>query len=134
MCIKIKLTGGKNMKKSSFVAMILGVISGIFIAIGMCMALLPEWNAFTPGVVLECVGLVSALITVFVWRKMTNKAPIKLSKKTILTVLLGIVGALTLGVGMSVVMVWSQIIWGIIVGLAGILLLLCLIPICKGLK
>jgi len=134
MCIKIKLTGGKNMKKSSFVAMILGVISGIFIAIGMCMALLPEWNAFTPGVVLGCVGLLSALITVFVWRKMTNKAPIKLSKKTILTVLLGIVGALTLGVGMSVVMVWSQIIWGIIVGLAGILLLLCLIPICKGLK
>ena len=114
--------------------MILGVISGIFIAIGMCMALLPEWNAFTPGVVLGCVGLVSALITVFVWRKMTNKAPIKLSKKTILTVLLGIVGALTLGAGMSVVMVWSQIIWGIIVGLAGILLLLCLIPICKGLK
>lgn len=122
------------MKKSSFVAMILGVISGIFIAIGMCMALLPEWNAFTPGVVLGCVGLVSALITVFVWRKMTNKAPIRLNKKTILTVLLGIVGALTLGVGMSVVMVWSQIIWGIIVGLAGILLLLCLIPICKGLK
>ena len=122
------------MKKSSFVAMILGVISGIFLAIGMCMALLPEWNAFTPGVVLGCVGLLFALITVIVWRKMTNKAPIKLSGKTILTVLLGIVGALALGVGMCLVMVWSQIVWGIIVGLVGIILLLCLIPICKGLK
>jgi len=126
--------GGFLMKKSSFVAMILDVISGIFLAIGMCMALLPEWNAFTPGVVLGCVGLLFALITVIVWRKMTNKAPIKLSGKTILTVLLGIVGALALGVGMCLVMVWSQIVWGIIVGLVGIILLLCLIPICKGLK
>jgi len=122
------------MKKSSFVGMILGVISGIFIAIGMCMALLPEWNAFAPGVVLGCVGLLFALITVIVWRKMTNKAPIKITGKTILTVLLGIVGALAFGVGMCLVMVWSQIIWGIIVGLVGIILLLCLIPICKGLK
>lgn len=122
------------MKKSSFVAMILGVISTMFLGIGMCMALLPEWDAFTPGVVLGCVGIVFALITVFVWRKMTNKAPIKLSGKTVLTIILGIVGALALGVGMCLVMVWSQFIWGILVGIVGIILLLCLIPICKGLK
>ena len=34
------------MKKSSFVAMILGTIGGILFALGMCMALIPEWNAF----------------------------------------------------------------------------------------
>lgn len=37
------------MKKSSFVAMILGTIGGILFALGMCMALIPEWNAFLPG-------------------------------------------------------------------------------------
>lgn len=40
------------MKKSSFVAMIMGTIGGIFFALGMCMALIPEWNAFQPGVVM----------------------------------------------------------------------------------
>ncbi len=31
------------MKKSSFVALVLGTVSGMLFAIGMCMALLPEW-------------------------------------------------------------------------------------------
>lgn len=30
------------MKKSNFAALILGVIGGVFFALGMCMALLPE--------------------------------------------------------------------------------------------
>ena len=38
------------MKKSSFVAMILGTSGGILVALGMCMALIPEWNAFKPGI------------------------------------------------------------------------------------
>ena len=122
------------MKKSNFVAMILGTIGGIFGAIGMCMCLLPEWNAFRPGVVVGCIGLVILLLTVIVWRKMENKAPIRLTGKTILSVLIGIVGALLLGVGMCLVMVWSHLIPGIIVGLAGIILLLMLIPLIKGLK
>lgn len=122
------------MKKSSFVAMILGVISVMFLGIGMCMALLPEWNAFKPGVVVGCIGLVFTLITTIVYRKMENKAPIKFSAKTVLTVLLGIVGALLLGVGMCFTMVWSRLVVGIVIGVAGIILLLCLIPICKGIK
>lgn len=35
------------MKKSNFVALVLGTISGVFFALGMCMALLPEWNMRT---------------------------------------------------------------------------------------
>ena len=50
------------------------------------------------------------------------------------TVLLGIVGALTLGIGMCLTMVWSNMIIGIIVGIVGVILLLCLIPLTKGLK
>jgi len=122
------------MKKSNFVAMILGTIGGIFGAIGMCMCLLPEWNAFKPGVVMGVIGLVVLLITVGVWRKMENKAPIRLTGKTILSVLLGIVGSLLLGVGMCLVMVWSNLVFGIILGLVGILMLLMLIPLIKGLK
>ena len=58
------------MKKSSFAAMVLGTVSGILFALGMCMALIPEWGAFTPGIVFGCIGLLMALITLLVWRKM----------------------------------------------------------------
>lgn len=61
------------MKKSSFVAMILGTIGGILFALGMCMALIPEWNAFRPGVIMGMAGAVVLLIMVPVWRKMENK-------------------------------------------------------------
>ena len=122
------------MKKSNFVAMILGTIGGILFALGMCMALIPEWNAFNQGVVLGVIGAMVLLIMVLVWRKMENKSPVKLSGKMIGTVLLGIVGALVLGVGMCLTMVWNNMIIGIAVGIVGIILLLCLIPLTKGLK
>lgn len=122
------------MKKSSFAAMILGTISGVFFALGMCMALLPQWNVFQPGVIFGCVGLLLALVTVGVWRRMEHKAPIKITGKVVGTALLSVAGALALGVGMCLSMVWSNLILGIVVGLLGILLLLCLIPFCKGLR
>lgn len=122
------------MKKSTFVAMILGTIGGILFALGMCMTLIPEWNAFQPGVIMGVAGAVVLLIMVLVWRKMENKEPIKLSGKTIGAVLIGIIGALLLGVGMCLTMVWSHMVVGIIVWIVGIVVLLCLIPFIKGLK
>lgn len=122
------------MKKSSFVSMILGTIGGILLAIGMCMCLLPEWNAFRQGIVIGCVGVVVLLAMIFIWRRMENKAPVKLLGKTIGAILLGILGALLLGVGMCLTMVWSQMLIGIIIGILGIIVLLCLIPFIKGLK
>lgn len=122
------------MKKSTFVAMILGTIGGILFALGMCMALIPEWNAFRPGVIMGVIGAVVLLIMVLVWRKMENKEPMKLSGKTIGATLLGIVGALLLGVGMCFTMVWSHVVAGIVIGIVGIVVLLCLIPFIKGLK
>ena len=122
------------MKKSTFTAMILGTIGGIFFALGMCMALIPEWNAFQPGIIMGVIGAVILLIMVLVWRKMENKAPIKPSPKTIGAILIGIIGSLLLGVGMCLAMVWSNMVLGIVIGVVGIVILLCLIPFIKGLK
>ncbi|MDO4547460.1 MAG: hypothetical protein Q4D04_05140 [Clostridia bacterium] len=122
------------MKKSSFVAMILGTVAGVLFALGMCMALVPEFGAFTPGVVLGCAGLVVGLIAVIVWRKMEHKAPIHITPKMVLSLAMGIVGALGLGVGMCFTMVWNNMVLGIIIGLVGIVILLCLIPIWKGIR
>ena len=122
------------MKKSSFVALLLGTVSGMLFALGMCMALLPEWNATRPGIVFGAVGLVLALITVAVWRKMEGKAPIQISGKLVLTVLVGIIGALSLGEGMCFSMVGGQMVPGILLGIVGIVVLLCLIPLTKGIQ
>lgn len=123
------------MKKKNFISLVLGTIGGLLFALGMCMCLLQEWNAFTGGVVLGIIGAVILLVMLLVRRKMENKPAIKLNPKTVGTVVLGIVGALVLGVGMCMVMVWDgMMIGGIVVGIVGILILLCLIPLCKGLK
>ena len=122
------------MKKSSFVAMILGTVSGILFAIGMCMALIPEWESFNQGVILGCLGVILALITLFLWRKMENKEPVKISKKSILISVIAIIGILALGVGMCFCMVWNNMLLGIVIGVIGILFLLSLIPVIKGLK
>lgn len=122
------------MKKSSFVAMVLGTVSGVMFALGMCMALIPEWDAFQPGIIFGCVGLVLGLITLIVWRKMEHKAPVRFSAKTVLTVVVGVVGALALGVGMCFSMVWGKMVIGVVIGLVGIVVLLCLIPLAKGIK
>lgn len=122
------------MKKSSFVAMILGTVSGVLFALGMCMALLPEWNLFKEGIIFGAIGIILGIITVFIWRKMENKGPLKINKKTVLTVLFILIGTLLLGVGMCFCMVWDNIILGTVIGLIGIISLLCLIPIIKGLK
>ncbi len=122
------------MKKSSFIALILGTVSGVLFALGMCMALIPEWNAFKPGVVFGCVGAALALVTLALWRRMEHKAPIRLSGKTALTIAFAILGALTLGVGMCFCMVWNKLVLGVVIGLVGLVLLLCLVPLTKGIK
>ena len=122
------------MKKSSFVAMMLGTASGVMFALGMCMALLPEWNAFKEGVFFGGLGLILGIVTLLVWCRMEHKKLPRISGKNLLRVLYGIAAVLVLGVGMCMCLVWQNFIWGTAVGLAGILMLLMLIPMIKGLK
>ena len=122
------------MKKSSFTALVLGTVSGVLFALGMCMAMIPEWGALQPGIIFGCVGLVLGLVTLLVWRRMERKEPIRVSGKTVLTVFVGVVGALALGIGMCFTMVWGRLVTGIVVGIAGIVILLSLIPLTKGIR
>jgi len=60
-------------EKSSFVALLMGTLGGVLFALGMCMALLPEWNVFLEGVIFCGIGLVLGLITLIVWCKLEDK-------------------------------------------------------------
>lgn len=123
------------MKKENFVTLIMSVVGGLIFALGMCMALLPEWNAFTSGIVCGIIGVVVLIAMVIVRRKMTNAAPIEISDKTVGIIIYGIFSTIVFGIGMCMTMVWDGLmIPGIIVGIVGIILLFCLIPMIKGIK
>jgi len=123
------------MKKENFVSLILGLIGGVLFALGMCMCLLPEWNAFQQGVFIGLIGAAVLVAMLLIRRKMQGKPRIMLSRKAIATIALAVVGALVFGAGLCMVLVWPHLmVWGIVVGLAGMVLLLCLIPLCMGLK
>ncbi|MGM9538039.1 MAG: hypothetical protein ACI3VN_06875 [Candidatus Onthomonas sp.] len=127
------------MKKKDFISLVLGIIGLILFGVGVCMCLLPEWNLFRQGVVVGVVGALVLLVMVFVRRRLEHRPPVRLSPKTVGIVLLAIVGALVLGVGMSMCLCMETagvelLIPGILVGCVGIVLLLLLIPLCKGLK
>lgn len=120
------------MKKSNFTALILGTVGIVFFALGMCMALLEEWGMFNKGIVTGVIGLVILLLTVNVWRRMEGKERVKLNAKVVGSVLIGVLGALMLGVGMCFCMVFDKMVLGVVIGLVGILALLMLIPMTKG--
>lgn len=122
------------MKKKNFVSLIMSTVGGILFALGMCMALLPQWGAMLQGIVIGVVGAVVLLAMVLVRRKMEGKPVVVWNGKAVGITLLGVLGAIVLGVGMCMTMIWNMMVPGIAVGLIGILALLCLIPAVRGLK
>lgn len=123
------------MTKKNFVSMLLGVLGGLLFALGMCMVLLPEWQATKPGIVLGAAGMTVLVGMLLVRRKMAGKPLlVPLNARAVGTALLGIAGVLALGVGMCMCMVWNLMLPGILVGMVGILGLLCLIPLSRGWK
>ena len=128
------------MKKETLLEIILGTIGGLIFAIGMCMCLLPEWNLFTAGVVVAIIGFIVLSCIIPIYRK---EHPKKVSdKKTdwglVLTWVIGVVGALIMGFGMSKIMVGSpekmDMIIGMITGVVGLLICVLNYPIYSYLK
>ena len=123
------------MEKKNFIALVLGTVSGLVFALGMCMCLIAEWSLFYVGVGCTAVGLIGIIATIIVFRKMSGAKPIKVDFKVVGKVAYGVLSALVLGLGMSMVMVFKgMMIPGMIIGVVGIIMLLFLIPMCVGLK
>lgn len=123
------------MEKKNFITLVLGVVGGLCFALGMCMCLLPEWNMFNQGIGFGVAGAVVLLIAAIKYRKDAGKTPIKLNVKTVLKVIYGLFASLVFGAGMCMVMAFEgMMLQGILVGIVGIVLLLCLIPMCFGWK
>ena len=123
------------MKKSTFINLVVGTIGGLLFSLGMCMCLLPEWNAFTPGVVVTALGALVLLAIALVRWIMAGKPMAKVNWNKVGKIAYCVAALLVLGTGMAMIMAFEGLmIPGIIVGIVGIVLLLGLIPVFKGLK
>lgn len=123
------------MKKENFISLIISIVGVILFSLGMCMSMITEWNTFKEGIIVGIIGLIILISLLIVRRKMEGKPVLKLNIKTMKIVILGIVSSLILGIGMCMTMVLQGLmVQGIIVGIIGIIMLLCLIPLCKEVK
>ena len=55
-----------------------------------------------------------------------------MKKKNFFALVSGTAGILLFGIGMCMCMLWGMFLPGILIGIVGILLLLLLIPLCRG--
>jgi len=127
------------MKKETLLEIILGTIGGLIFAIGMCMCLIPEWNLFTLGVVVSVIGFIVLLGIIPIYRKEHPRKPHgPINWGLVLTFVVGIVGSLIMGFGMSKVMVGeastTDMFVGIITGVVGLIICVLNYPVYSYIK
>ena len=127
------------MKKETLLEIILGTIGGLVFAIGLTMCLIPEWDLLKAGVVVAILGFIILLCIIPIYRSNHPKkehAPINWG--IVFTWLIGIVGALVMGFGMSKVMVGNpsktDLLIGIATGIIGLLVCVFNYPIYSYIK
>lgn len=127
------------MKKETLLEIILGTIGGLVLSIGMCMCLVTEWNMLVPGVVVAVIGLIILLCIIPVYRKEHPRKPRgPINWGIVLTFVVGIVGSLIMGFGMSKILVGepsqTDMIVGMITGVVGLVICVLNYPIYSYIK
>ena len=127
------------MKKETLLEIILGTVGGLIFAIGMCMCLLPEWGLFTQGVIVSIIGFIVLLCIIPIYRKEHPSKPHgPINWGIVLTFVVGVIGSLIMGFGMSKVMVGeasqTDMLVGIITGVVGLVICVLNYPIYSYIK
>ena len=127
------------MKKDTLLEIILGTIGGLIFAIGMCMCLIAEWNMLKAGVVVAVIGFLILLGIIPVYRRThPRKKHGPVNWGIVITWIVGVVGSLVMGFGMSKVLVenasQTDMIIGIITGIIGLVICVLNYPIYAYIK
>lgn len=129
------------MKKETLLEIILGTIGGLIFAIGMCMGLIPEWDMLGIGIVVGIIGFIILLCIIPIHRK-SHPKKIKEKKEVdwglVATWVIGVIGSLVMGFGMSKIMVGDaskvDMIIGLITGVVGLIVCVLNFPIYSYIK
>ena len=123
------------MKKDTLLEIILGTVGGLIFALGMCMCLIPEWNMFTAGVILTIIGFIVLLSIIPIYRKAHPRKEHKpIDKGLLATWVIGVIGALIMGFGMSQIFTNGNMVIGIIFGIVGLIICVLNYPIYAYIK
>ena len=126
------------MKKETLLEIILGTIGGLIFAVGMCMCLIPEWDLFKVGVVVAVIGFIVMLCIIPIYRSThPKKAHGKVNWSFVIAWIIGIIGALIMGFGMSKTMIdgtSNDMLAGIIIGVIGLIICTLDYPVYSYLK
>lgn len=127
------------MKKETLLEIILGTIGGVIFGVGMCMCLIPEWELFNAGVVTSIIGFIILLCIIPVYKSSHPKKEHRpINWGIVIAWIIGIVGALIMGFGMSKVMVVNttraDMLIGIVAGVIGLLICVLDYPIYAYIK
>lgn len=103
------------------------------------MCLIPEWNLFNAGVVVAIIGFIILLCIIPVYRTHHPKKPHgPVNWGIVFAWVIGVIGALIMGFGMSRCMVdgveASEMLIGIIVGVIGLVICVLDYPVYSYLK
>lgn len=128
------------MKKETLLQIILGTVGGLVFALGMCMCLVEEWsNLFGAGVVTAIIGFIILLCIIPIYRKNHPRKPHgPINWGIVFTFVVGIVGSLIMGFGMSKIMVGeasnTDMLIGLITGIVGLIICVLNYPIYAYIK
>lgn len=128
------------MKKETLLEIVLGTIGGLIFAIGMCMCLISEWDLLKTGCVVAMIGFIILLCIIPVYRSNhpKRKKEEKINWGIVFTWIIGMVGALIMGFGMSKVMIEdpnkTDMLVGMITGVTGLMICILNYPIYAYLK
>ena len=126
------------MKKETLLEIILGTIGGLIFAVGMCMCLIPEWDLFKVGVVVAVIGFIVLLCIIPIYRSThPKKTHGKVNWSFVIAWIIGIIGALIMGFGMSKTMIdgtSNDMLAGIIIGVIGLIICTLDYPVYSYLK
>ena len=127
------------MKRETLIQIILGTVGGLIFSVGMCMWLVKEWNMFAAGVIVSIIGFLILLAIIPMYRSTHPKKPSKpIDMGLLATWIVGVVGALVMGFGMSKIMVGeastADMVVGLITGVVGLLVCVLNYPIYAYLK
>lgn len=123
------------MTKKHFMYLVLTVVAGLCFSLGMCMCLLPQWQAFKLGVIVVALGIILFLAVGITRWIQVGKPVVHVNWQLAGKVLYCVGSMLVLGAGMAMIMAFEGLmIPGILVGVVGIMLALGIIPVFRGWK
>ena len=121
------------MKKENLLGIVIGTFGGIILSTGICIALVEGWHLTTLGIGIAIVGMLMILSTIIIYKELYPQKNKNMNWGIIITLIIEVIGAVTMSYGKSRLFVertdMTTIITGLILALLGLTVCILAHPI-----